>query len=306
MNISECSVSGIVEKDIFGSEENKLLKETFAETPGFPVSIYKDDLSREEVMSHWHDEFEIGWISQGTILVNIEGTHTRLKEGQGFFINSTAIHSMRNARTDQPAELRSIIFHSSLIAGELTSIFNQKYVTPVIRDTRMRSIFFGEEDSAILSHIMLAWDAIHEEQEDYPVIVRNELSLLLASLAKRATPDDILQEEKNQPRYQRAQIILDWIHRNYDKNLTLEELAAEASISVSEALRCFREFTDTTPIKYLKRYRLSCAARLLRESDESIASISASCGFQDLSYFSKSFREYYQQSPTKYRNRQNL
>ena len=60
---------------------------------------------------------------------------------------------------------------------------------------------------------------------------------------------------------------------------------------------------NTTPIQYVKLLRLQRAAELLLSSPESVAEIGARCGFQDPSYFTRSFRERYGCTPSEYRER---
>ena len=99
----------------------------------------------------------------------------------------------------------------------------------------------------------------------------------------------------------RVQIILNYIHTNYSKNITLDDLASAANISKSEVLRCFKTIIKTSPIKYLKNFRLQNAAHMLKTTTHSIQTIFELCGFDDNSYFSKSFKEIYHCSPREYR-----
>ena len=83
--------------------------------------------------------------------------------------------------------------------------------------------------------------------------------------------------------------------------MTLEKLAHSASISKSECLRCFRETLQTTPYRYLMDYRLSVAAKKLRETDDPVSAIAENCGFNQQSYFGKCFREKMGCTPSQYR-----
>src|SRR5699024_587192 len=101
----------------------------------------------------------------------------------------------------------------------------------------------------------------------------------------------------------RVQIILNYIHANYSKNITLDDLAMVANVSKSEVLRCFKSIINISPIKYLKNFRLQNAAYMLKNSSYSIQTIYELCGFDSNSYFSKSFKEIYLCSPREYRDR---
>ena len=57
------------------------------------------------------------------------------------------------------------------------------------------------------------------------------------------------------------------------------------------------------PGKHLLCYRIERAANRLASSQASIADIAAACGFQDISYFTKTFREMKGRTPKAYRKK---
>ena len=57
----------------------------------------------------------------------------------------------------------------------------------------------------------------------------------------------------------------------------------------------------TTPIQYTKQLRIQKAVELLESTDQKVADIGALCGFQEMSYFAKSFREIKGCTPSIYR-----
>ena len=302
MALSRCTVRKKDEKKT-GKPVNQdvsLKESVFHGSAAFPAAIYDDDLSMEEVIWHWHEEFEAGWITEGSIIVEAGNIKALLKKGQGFFINSGFIHAMRNADPGKPAGLRSIVFHQSIIAGVPGSIFEQKYILPVLHDPFQKALSL-QEDDRIITYLQNAWNAMHSESDNYPLTVRDELSAIFADLAERTSrvSTDVRHDAQ---RSERTQIMLETIHAQYDEDLSLEEIAASANVSVSEALRCFHEVLGSTPVQYLKKYRLARAAQMLRETDESVSDILSACGFSDGSYFSRSFRKVYQCNPQEYRN----
>jgi len=264
----------------------------------FPAAIYQDDMKKTEVSWHWHEELEIGWITEGAVVVCAGSVQKVLKEGEGFFINSGLLHSMKNIQKESPAELCSIVFHPSIVSGAAGSIYDQRYVQPVLQNVGLRYAFWTREDEKILLPIQRAWKIIRDEEENYPIYARGDLSLVLAELAKQTGK---AYQTVDRKQCDRVQQMLDVIHSRYEETLSLEEIASEASVSVSEALRCFHRIIGMTPGRYLKKYRLAKAAQLLKETDLPVAEVGSRCGFQDGSYFSRSFREIYGRTPAGYR-----
>ena len=97
--------------------------------------------------------------------------------------------------------------------------------------------------------------------------------------------------------------MLQYIQSNYAEDLSTENIARSAAISGSECLRCFRTMVGTTPIQYVKQLRIQKAAELLASTDRKIADIGALCGFQEMSYFAKTFRTLKGCTPREYRTR---
>ena len=74
-------------------------------------------------------------------------------------------------------------------------------------------------------------------------------------------------------------------------------------VSPSEGLRCFHNTIGQTPIQYTKYYRVQRAAEALLSTDKKIAEIGGECGFQEMSYFAKAFREVLGMTPSEYRRK---
>ena len=62
-----------------------------------------------------------------------------------------------------------------------------------------------------------------------------------------------------------------------------------------------KEMTRKSPVEYLNTYRVEKAARKLITSDISVTDVAFACGFNDLSYFIKTFKAYKGVTPAKFR-----
>lgn len=103
---------------------------------------------------------------------------------------------------------------------------------------------------------------------------------------------------------ERMKNMLQFIHEHYMEELTTPQIAKKAMISASECLRCFRAMIGTTPIQYVKQYRIQCAAELLKTTSMKVVDVGLQCGFQDMSYFAKTFKEMRGCTPQQYRKEQ--
>ncbi len=275
----------------------------------FPIACYSDDLTREEVPWHWHDELELAVVTEGSIEFKAETESIRMRKGDGCFINSGCLHAAFNA-ADQAAvrdgaacHLHSIVFHPRLVGGTDNSVFWETYIHPLMDNQSMKSLYLNHETTwqhEIISLTESAWRNCTDEPAGYEFSVRDDLSriVFLLTLNDRGEKRASAKELRDMNRMKR---MLAYIEENVSTELDIRRIAECAALSESECLRCFHMTIGTTPIQYLKNYRIRKAAELLRTTDQKIVDIAVECGFQDMSYFAKTFRLMKGCTPTEYR-----
>lgn len=100
--------------------------------------------------------------------------------------------------------------------------------------------------------------------------------------------------------------VVDFLHENFGEPITTAELARRAGVSPSQFNRRFGQAFGTSARQYLIRIRIEAAARMLQESDETVATIALDCGFHDHAHFSRSFHRLMRCSPSDYRQKSSL
>ena len=100
---------------------------------------------------------------------------------------------------------------------------------------------------------------------------------------------------------QRLDRVFQYTLQNYEREIRLEEVAALVYMTRTSFCRFFQERTKKTFFTFLNNMRLNQASRLLIATDKSIADITYSCGFNNLSNFNRQFKSRYAQSPKAFR-----
>ena len=95
--------------------------------------------------------------------------------------------------------------------------------------------------------------------------------------------------------------VYEYVMRNFQGKVNLEEAAQIANLSVSAFSRFFKSRVNKTFSDFLTEVRISHACKLLHETDKNVSEISYECGFPTLSNFNKLFREKTQKTPLEYR-----
>ena len=93
-----------------------------------------------------------------------------------------------------------------------------------------------------------------------------------------------------------------FVEEHLSETFTLGQVASAVHMSPSRLAALFKEYTGLSVFSWRNERRLIYAAHLLRSSDQSIANIGAQLGFNDPTYFSRTFRQHIGCSPKAYRH----
>lgn len=93
------------------------------------------------------------------------------------------------------------------------------------------------------------------------------------------------------------------LHSEPERAWTINELAAAVHVSRSTLVRRFNDLVGEPPAAYLTRWRMELAARLLRDSEQSVGRISHRVGYTSEHAFSRAFTKQRGEPPGRYRKR---
>ncbi|RKQ39191.1 AraC family transcriptional regulator [Enterobacter sp. R1(2018)] len=91
--------------------------------------------------------------------------------------------------------------------------------------------------------------------------------------------------------------VLRRIEMQYTENLSVDQLAAEANMSVSAFHHNFKSVTSTSPLQYLKSYRLHKARMLILHDGLKASTAAVRVGYESASQFSREFKRYFGVTP---------
>ncbi|TKI04868.1 AraC family transcriptional regulator [Martelella alba] len=126
-----------------------------------------------------------------------------------------------------------------------------------------------------------------------PSIVREILYYLLQDSCK----DALFALANRQSHFNQIAKILKKIERQFADNLTIEQLAAEVNMSLSAFHHNFKAVTSTSPLQYLKTYRLHKARVLMLHDGLNAGTAALRVGYESPSQFSREFKRYFGVTP---------
>lgn len=263
----------------------------------FPIEFYHvtPNHSRYNMPYHWHTECEIIRILEGEFILFIDEDKIVARKNDLLFIHGGIFHGglpnnciyecivfdMKLLLKDNHActkQIYDIINHNKVIAPKLPS--NIKDL-----NTCCKSLF----ESMRLKNI------------GYEFITQGSLYYLIgAILENKLYMKNDNHTKKTKERFLQFKNVITLIENEYQNPLTLEDLSRASGMSPKYFCRFFHEMSNKTPIEYLNYYRIEIACEKLLATELSITEIALNCGFNDVSYFIKTFKKYKGLTPKKY------
>ncbi len=92
-----------------------------------------------------------------------------------------------------------------------------------------------------------------------------------------------------------------YIHQHLSEPLSISQLCRYSCMSRANFFRVFKRATGLSPVAFINRERVLCAAQLLLQDFQSLADVCYQVGFNSVSYFIRTFKKYFGMTPLRYR-----
>ncbi len=160
-------------------------------------------------------------------------------------------------------------------------------------------------NSAIVAQKLLQLnDQLLSQNTSYwPCRSRACLLEILFSLIRPEEINDVSCPAQTLSGYSRLTVeVLYYLQSSYSRKITIQSLAHDFGTNRTTLLFEFKKNTGMSVNRYLTQLRMTIATALLRDTELSINEICERTGFQDISYFSKSFKKQLSFTPSEYRH----
>lgn len=259
--------------------------------PKCPFIFHKNMLCKTTSPSrfcNWHENVEIIYIVRGHGIITVDTQPLKVNEADSVVINANSLHQFE-------ARGESLCYHCLIVDRAFCR--DNYFDTNQIR-------FDGHFKDAELENLF------HTLEEEYPqqatdspyriLTVRATVLQIMARLCRyHSLPDAPPTEDVFLLSCIKQAI--GYIRSGIDRSLSLDEVSAFVGLSKFYFAREFKRITGYTFVSYVNMIRYEKAKALLSEGRLGIGEISRTCGFDNQSYFSRTFREYTGVLPSAYR-----
>lgn len=252
----------------------------------FHQDIYEPN--HTEGIGNWHENLELLYVTGGKGEIRCGNRICPVKTGDVVVVNSYEIHQVhpieritlycliidRQFCRSNGFDTNQIKFDSCIKSGQL-----QEYLEEIVEE------YAGTK-------------------EFRNVGIKSAVLNMLVYLCRNHSKPKTAAEENKSTAYECVRFAVEYIKANYDKKLTVDEIASKAGLSKYYFLREFKNITGHTVIAYVNIIRCEYAKELLSGKRHNIHEIARLCGFESDSYFSSVFKKHTGELPSEYTGEQ--
>lgn len=262
----------------------------------FPITYYRQSpLSpRYHMQLHWHTHYELIRILSGAFHLTLDNQLRILNPGDCVLITGGMIHG----GIPYDCVYECILFDFQLLFGQNHACAKTLHDMMTHRITVFP--FLSDHSPEVLPIIKNISHALSQKKDGYEFITQGHLCLLMGLILEANLYEKNTDSNISAHRLTSIKNVLSYIANNYFKPISLDALAKVAGMNPKYFCRYFKNVTERTPIDYLNYYRIECACELLSTKDISIREAAISCGFNDESYFIKTFHKYKGTTPKQF------
>ena len=269
----------------------------------FPIGFYHVEKyhPRFNMPYHWHMEYELIHILHGGFTISLNDETIHMVPGDIVFVSDGIVHGGVVDSDDTVYEClvfdpQKLLLPANYHAANLDQIFSHTL--------RVRN-HFTPDDQKLSAVIPALFNQFQQHQPGYELIVTGLLYTVFGLIIqeKQYTTVTVEPVESSFAQLQKLKNAFRLIDEKYSTALTLADLSNAAGLSPNYFCKVFQNLTKFTPIEYLNRFRIDQACVKLAYTDASSTDVAYACGFNNLSYFIKTFRRQKGISPGKFRQK---
>jgi AraC-like DNA-binding protein len=271
--------------------KSTLLREITPLTQSDCFTIFSRVKSEFDFPLHYHEEFELNFIQNAKNARRVIGDHIEdIDEMELVLVGSNLQHAWFTHHC-KGREIREITiqFHKDLFDEKLLRRNQLSFIRTMLEKS-LRGILFSKETTQQLAprimelNQMQGFDSVLELMS-----ILHDLSISRnMRILSDASFNNTEQYTYNSRRIEKT---LEYMNTNFDKPITLNEVARLANMSDAAFSRFFKQRTGNTFIDSLTEIRLGHASRMLIDTTQSIAEVAYHCGFNNISNFNRIFKK---------------
>jgi AraC-like DNA-binding protein len=249
---------------------------------------------------HYHDEIELNLVMNANGARRIVGDHIdTIGDLDLVLVGPNLCHAWFNHQcTSEEIKEVTVQWHKDLFEEKLLRRNQLSFIRNMM-DRSQKGILFSRETTESLAPRILSLNKRNGFDSVLELLsILNELS---TSRNMRTLADASFTNQHFTYNSRRIEKAFEYMNSNYDKPITLGEVARLVSMTEVSFSRFIKKRTGNTFIDSLNEIRLGHASRMLIDTTHSISEISYQCGFNNISNFNRIFKKKKSCTPKQFR-----
>lgn len=269
----------------------------------FPYNTYLCSIPLDFpcVPLHWHDEVELIVIQKGSGIAKVNFNLYHVSAGSIIIVLPGHIHSISEI-PGMKMEYENILFRYEMLRSIANDLCYDTFLEPLFTGgiPIENHIHPGSDCYDEISTIIRQMDHLCENRpKGYQLALKGCLFQFLFILISNQQGQSLSSSEEKS--LQKIKFIIQYVQEHYNEPISITQMAQLCHYSDSHFMKFFREHMETSFIRYLNDYRLTMAHSMLGSSRDTILEIAQQCGFENLSYFNRLFKQKYGVTPKEVR-----
>ncbi len=197
------------------------------------------------------------------------------------------------ATREEPLAGMCLSVDTASLQDLLLDIGDDEQFQPPLQTSGIHSAFMSEEMLCAAERLLDIMNKPRDARVLGPQLVREIIYYVLTGPIGGA----LLSLVNRQTQFSQIARALRRIENHFAESLSVETLAAEVNMSVSAFHHNFKAVTQTSPLQYLKRYRLHQARLLMLQDGMKASAAAVRVGYESPSQFSREFKRYFGVTP---------
>lgn len=264
----------------------------------FSLTQYTDNNNSSAHFWHYHPEIELVYVNGGSGKRQVGSHISYYTSGSLILIGSNLPHC--GFTDEKTGNKKETIIHMKpdFLGNDFFGLSEMKNINHLFDRAKAGLVFIGETKKRIGNKLELIENQMPFERLLSLLSILNELEE--ATEFKVLNADGFSMDLQMQDN-DKINTIFNYVKNHFQEQITLEEVADLVSMTVPSLCRYFKKITKKTFTKFVNEYRLVHASKLLAEKPISITEICFESGFNNFSYFNKTFQEFTGKSASQYR-----
>ena len=253
-----------------------------------------------QIPVHWHDEFEIIYVRSGFLTVSISGESYIGKTGEAFVVSPGNLHLM-GAQTGT-VDYYTFLFPLKYISFRTDDMLDEKLLEPLNSGHLMICPRVKDTAKELCEQLIEIYEAKKDESES-KIATQVRTKIILLQFILEMWKKGFVIENDTSGRNTVEKEMVSYIQQNFTGKISLREFGEQFHLSEKYISRYFKEQFHITLSQYVTYLRLEHAKQLLQDTDIPVTDVAMQSGYQNVSYFIRSFKKTYGVSPLKYRKK---